>query len=403
MWLEFFISGAWLPLVWIYLPTLGFSGRQIALCGSAFPVSALIAIFAGNHFADRHFSAERFMAASHLVGGLALLGLYFTRDFRLFFALLLLHAICYVPTISIINSLAFTHLEDAQADFGRVRIGGTLGWMLASWPLYLVLRGATADGLPQALGHMFLIAGVASLVLAGVCLTLPRTPPTPAGAAREKLAWREALQVLGRSRILQVLCLVAWIESILHYGYSLLAGSFLQRAGIRSENIMPIMSLGQWAEIITMAGLGFMLRRLGWRRTMACGILGEAARYFLIAASNNHPVAIIAVQFLHGVCTAFFFAALCLFVDSAFPSGIRTSAQGLFNLVVLGLGDLTAKWLFMPLHSRLVHDGLIDYRLLLFLPVCVAVGAGVILLAGCRLPDEIPAKTAVARVDAAPG
>ena len=128
--LQFFVWGAWLPLIWSYMAGLGFTSVQIAWVGSAFAIASILAIFVGNQFVDRRFSAERFMAGSHLVGGLAMLGLYFTRDFPTFFALMLVHSICYVPTISVANSLAFTHLKDARREFGLVRMGGTIGWIL---------------------------------------------------------------------------------------------------------------------------------------------------------------------------------------------------------------------------------------------------------------------------------
>ncbi len=76
-----------------------------AFHGSGFAITSILAIFFGNQFVDRRFSAERFMAVSHLIGGLAMLGLYFTRDFPTFFALMLVHSICYVPTISVANSM----------------------------------------------------------------------------------------------------------------------------------------------------------------------------------------------------------------------------------------------------------------------------------------------------------
>ena len=82
MLLEFFIWGAWLPLVWGYLGGLGFTAVQISLVGSAFAISSVVAIFFSNQFADRNFAAERFMAVSHLVGGLAMLGLFFTKSSR---------------------------------------------------------------------------------------------------------------------------------------------------------------------------------------------------------------------------------------------------------------------------------------------------------------------------------
>jgi hypothetical protein len=221
MLLEFFIWGAWLPLIWGYMGGLGFTGTQIALIGSTFAIASVLAIFAGNQFVDRTFAAERFMAGSHLIGGLAMIGLFFTRDFTVFFMLMLVHSICYVPTISVANSLVFSHLKDAQAEFGRVRMGGTIGWILASWPLYFVLKGLSGAALQHALGYIFLVAGGASLLLAAFSLTLPHTPPKPAGGGAEKLAWREAFGVLLSKPFLLVLFIVTFIDSTIHNGYFL--------------------------------------------------------------------------------------------------------------------------------------------------------------------------------------
>ena len=75
MFLEFFIWGAWLPLIFGYLPSLGFNALQQSLILNAFPVAAILAMFFSNQFADRYFAAERFLAASHLIGGVAILAL----------------------------------------------------------------------------------------------------------------------------------------------------------------------------------------------------------------------------------------------------------------------------------------------------------------------------------------
>lgn len=389
MLLEFFIWGAWLPLIWGYMGGLGFTGSQIALIGSTFAIASVLAIFVGNQFVDRTFAAERFMAGSHLIGGLAMIGLFFTKDFSVFFTLMLIHSICYVPTISVANSLVFSHLKDAQAEFGKVRMGGTIGWILASWPLYFVLKGVSGDALQHALGYIFWVAGGASLLLAAFSLTLPHTPPKPAGAGTEALAWREALGVLLKKPYLLVLFIVTFIDSTVHNGYFLLTGGFLGHIGVKAENIMPIMSIGQVMEIVTMAGLGFFLKRLGWRWTMTFGILGHAARFLVFAFASNSVTAVVAVQLLHGICYAFFFATLYIFIDVAFPKDVRTSAQGLFNLLVLGLGDLAAKWLFIPLQAKLTHDNVVNYQQLMLVPAGLAVLAAVILLIGFNPPAEL--------------
>src|SRR6187401_964607 len=114
--LEFFIWGAWLPLIFGYLPSLGFSPGQQSWILNAFPIAAIVGMFFSNQFADRNFAAEKFLAFSHLVGGVAMLGLAFVpfnrpapaegvappnlydTSFWMFFGLMAIHCLLYVPT-----------------------------------------------------------------------------------------------------------------------------------------------------------------------------------------------------------------------------------------------------------------------------------------------------------------
>lgn len=384
--LQFAIWGAWLPLVWPYMEAIGFSGSQQAWIGSAFAIASIVGIFFSNQFADRRFSAERFLACSHLVGGLAMLGLWFTRDFWPFFGLMLVHSLFYVPTISVTNSLAFANLRDPQRDFGPVRMGGTIGWIAVSWPLYLLLQGASGEARIQALSSIFLVAGAASLLLAAYSLSLPHTPPRPAQTAEDRFAWLKAGRQLATPAVL-VLFVVTFIDATIHAGYFKLTGGFLGSVGFEEKWIMPIMSLGQVAEIGTMAVLGAVLAKLGWRTTMILGVLGHALRFAVFAFLPDNEWAIVVVQLLHGVCYAFFFATVYIFVDAVFPKDVRSSAQGWFNLLILGLGDLAANWLFLPLKDTLTTAGVIDYRTLFLVPVGMAL-AGAVLLAALFRPGE---------------
>jgi len=396
--LEFFIWGAWLPLIWGYMGKdgLAFTDAQITWVGSAFAIASIMGIFFSNQFADRNFSAEKFMSFSHLVGGLAILGMYWAKDFPTFFGLMLVHSLLYVPTISVSNSIAFAHLKDAQKEFGLVRMGGTIGWMLAAWPLYFVLEGKVGAEAVAASRNIFLVSGIASLVLAVFSLSLPHTPPKPAAAGESGFAWLRAAKFLKKPFLL-VLFLVTFIDSTIHNGYFLMAGGFLGSAtvGIEAQWIMPVMSIGQVAEILTMAVLGWFLSRMGWKTTMILGVLGHAARFAVFAFMPENQTMIILVQVLHGICYAFFFATLYIFIDAAFPKDVRSSAQGLFNLLVLGLGDLAAKWIFIPLQGNLTTDGVVNYKELFLWPTGMSLAAALLLLFAFWPPKELDAPAEV--------
>jgi len=386
--LEFFIWGAWLPPIFGYMPAIGFDGTQQALIGSAFAIASLGGIFFSNQFVDRSFAAEKFLAFSHLIGGVAMLGLFFVKDFPLFFGLMVVHSLFYVPTISVTNSLAFANLKNPAKEFGLIRMGGTIGWIAAQWPLYFILGGLSGDEAIRATRWVFVISAVASFLLAGFSLTLPHTPPKPAAGKGESLAWLKAGKLLGLPFLL-VLFIVTFIDATIHNGYFVFIFNFLAKIGIEPKWITPITSIGQIAEILTMAVLGAALARLGWKITMVIGILGHAARFAVFAFFPDNHAIIIAVQVLHGICYAFFFATLYIFIDAAFPKDVRTSAQGLFNLLVLGAGDLAAKWIFIPLTAKYTVDGVTDFRSLFLIPTGLALLGAVILAVGFWPPKSI--------------
>jgi hypothetical protein len=329
-----------------------------------------------------------------------------------------------VPTISITNSIAFANMKNPEKEFGIVRMGGTIGWILAAWPFtFIFVNWAAVDaahpaGLVDWLGKAlanpltgdaakvatkwtFIVAGLASLALAAFSLVLPRTAPKPAAAtgAVQQSAWLESLKLL-KHPFLLVLWLVTLVDSFVHNCYFNWTGVFLGTAkeaggvGIASNWITPVMSLGQIAEILTMFVLGATLRRFGWRTTMIVGILGHAARFAVYAFFPDSAAMIILVQVLHGVCYAFFFATVYIFVDAYCPKDIRSSAQGLFNLQILGVGALLANsicpWLIQKLYT---NGALVDFKGLFMVPLATASLAAVALALFFRPPTAGPGAT----------
>lgn len=379
--IEIFIWGAWQPKIFAYMGMLNFSANQQFAVGSIFGIASILGIFFSNQFADRNFSAERFLAFSHLVGGLAILGAAFVTDFKWFFALFLLHGLLYVPTLSVTNSLAFANLKDPAKEFGFVRMGGTIGWIVASWPFVFLLAGDRGAD-PNAVRWIFVVAAVASFVMAGFSLTLPHTPPRKDVHGLDKLAWMKAVKLLGIPYIL-LLFFVTFLDSVIHNGYFVVSDIYLtSRVGIEGNLSMVVMSLGQVAEIVTMVILGAVLARLGWKWTMIIGILGHAVRFAVFAFFPDTTWLIIAVQVLHGICYAFFFATVYIFVDAVFPKDVRASAQGLFNLLILGVGMVLASLVFPKLMVELADPvtKIVDWQKLFLVPTGLAL-LGIVLMA----------------------
>ena len=348
-------------------------------------------MFFSNQFADRNFARRKFLAVQPSGRRPGDARAAASREFLPFFVLMLVHCLLYVPTISITNSIAFANMKDAQKEFGIVRMGGTIGWILAAWPFTFILvdwdkvDAAHPQGLVNWLGTVLANPLTGDARQGRHALDVHRRRHRVAGARgvqpdaaahaaarsaarRGRPAWLEAFKLLKHPFVL-VLWLVTLVDSFVHNCYFNWTGVFLgtardgRRRGHSGNWIMPVMSIGQVAEILTMFVLGATLKRLGWRddddrrHPRPRGAV-RRVRVLPASAGADHLV-----QMLHGICYAFFFATVYIFVDAYFPKDVRASAQGLFNVQILGIGALLANsicpWLIQNVYT---HDGVTDFR-----------------------------------------
>ena len=131
MFLQYAIWGAWLPLLWTFLSGhRGFTPSEIGNMFAIGAVGAIVAPFIAGQIADRWFNTEKFLGISHILGGILVWQLASLETYNSFLVFSLLYSLIYSPTLSLTNSLAFHHLPDRDRDFGKIRVWGTIGWIV---------------------------------------------------------------------------------------------------------------------------------------------------------------------------------------------------------------------------------------------------------------------------------
>jgi len=174
------------------------------------------------------------------------------------------------------------------------------------------------------------------------CLFLPHTPPKK--NATEKLAFKKAFALFQKPAF-TVLVITSLIVSVIHQIYFLQAGPFLSHIGLKDSQIGPATTIGQFAEILTMAFLGYFLKRFGFRKVITIGIFAYFARYMVFGTTSLPVWLIVVSQVFHGFCYAFFFAAAFIYVDKVADEDVRHSAQTVFGIIILGGGPVLSGFL----------------------------------------------------------
>tara|TARA_B100001146_G_C16191443_1_gene439316 strand:+ start:419 stop:1684 length:1266 start_codon:yes stop_codon:yes gene_type:complete len=379
MFLQYALWGAWLPVTARYLSAsvaeggLGFTGSQIGMTlGLAGSIGAVMAPFIAGQIADRYFSTERILAFLVTAGGVVKWITSYQTEYSAWLVLSIIYSVLYMPTLALSNSITFSHIDDQENDFPKIRIWGTIGWIVASWVFPMIwlqtnlnfqwmppfIVGAEVPNVTSRLADALKFSGLISITYGAFCFLLPHTPPKK--DATEKLAFKKAFKLF-RFSSFTTLVIASLAVSVIHQIYFLQTGPFLSHIGILDSQIGPAMTIGQFAEILTMAYLGFFLKRLGFKKVITIGVAAYFMRYAIFGTESFPVWVIVASQAFHGFCYAFFFAAAFIYVDKLADEDVRHSAQTVFGIIILGGGPVIGGWLSGYLQNIYTVENIFNY------------------------------------------
>lgn len=342
MFLEFFIWGAWYSTVAVYMSVNGMENLT-HWPFTVNPIAAIIAPFFVGFIADRYFATEKVLGFLHILGAVFMFLTPMAVNSPLVFILLLLaYNICYMPTMSLANSLSFHHIDDQEKDFPIIRVFGTIGWIVAGLVISFVLGYFLAENvIPEETALPLYLTSAASLLLGLYSFTLPHTPPPAEG---EKVSVRsivgiDAIKKLG-SKSFYVFLFSSFLICIPLAAYYNFTQIFLGDTGF--SNIAATLTIGQMSEALFMVLIPAMFVRLGVKWMLAAGMFAWVLRYAFFAVGATDPIIwmIITGIALHGICYDFFFVTGQIYVDKKAPENIRGQAQGLIILITYGVGML---------------------------------------------------------------
>ena len=329
--LQFFIWGSWFVTAGTYLQqTLGFSGLEVGMVYGTTAIAATISPFLLGVVADRFLSVEKLLGMLHLVGGVLLFTLAKLQTFEVFYPVMLVYVLCYLPTFSLSNSLCFHHIEDTKRDFPRVRVWGTISWILAG--LLIGWLDVENQALP------FKIAAVCSVLQGLYAFTLPATPPQERQENLLQSLRGPDMQALFRDQSLIVMIAAIAMICIPSAYYYSFVNSFLNEQGV--VNAAGKMGLGQITEIIFMLSLPWFFRKLRLKTILFIGLLSWGLRYgcFIIGLHYGSELWYLIGLLFHGGAYIFSMLSAQIYLDTRVPKHLRSTGQGFYSLLTLGIG-----------------------------------------------------------------
>ena len=400
MFLQFFIWGAWYATGGNYMRQQGMTD-EIYLAYMASPIGSIVAPFFLGMIADRFFAVQKVLGFMHVVSGLFVFLAPFAAErvgsTPLFLAFLLLHMLCYMPTVGLAMATSFHLLPNKEREFPLVRMFGTIGWIAAGIIVSRLLQGDTT-ALPMY------ISGVGGLIMGAYCLTLPNVPPAGAGKkfSVRDIIGLDALKYLN-SRPFIVFIMSVMLTSIPLATYFAYVPLFLRDAGV--ENPAFKMTFGQMSEVLCLMALPWFFMRLGVKGVLIAGMTAWIVRYSLFALGAPDAVTwmLILGIMLHGPCYDFVYVAGQVYIDRRASVAIRAQAQGLFVLATYGvgqgLGTIAAGLIFNSIMAGTSGaEALDEWVTFWIVPLVFAVAVLIWFVSGFK--DESPAGKAGAVVTA---
>ncbi|MBL8860009.1 MAG: MFS transporter [Planctomycetes bacterium] len=359
MFLQYAIWGAWLPILFPFLQQhRGFSNEEIGTMFMVGAIGAILAPFLAGQIADRFFATEKYVALSHLVGAVLMWKLADIETYHGFLWFSLAYSLVYCPTMPLTNAIAFHHLSDRDRDFGRVRLWGTIGWIVVGIAVgqWLLHHHTPAGDPPQAAldaayaagrADAFRLSAILGAIMGVFSFTLPHTPPM---RGAQKNATFEALGEIKYQPLISLFLISVPIACIHQFYFVHTSGflsAFQSKAATTINSIFGVgggglMTIGQMSEIVVLAVIPFVAKRVPRKSILLVGCAAYALRMLVFANVEAWSLpAIPALMFgvaLHGVCFGCFIFVAFMIVDEETSPDVRASAQSLYNLVIVGVG-----------------------------------------------------------------
>ena len=319
--------GAYMPYWGPYLEARGFSAVQMGIVFSLVGLTRAFMPVVWGVWGDRMDSRIALIRWAAMASLVLFMVIPFADGVFWVGVLMIAYVLFWHALLPQFEVIALNHLALRGADYSRVRLWGSIGFVVAVLGLGAALDRTGILALPFLVGSFWV----------GMVWLAFRVPDAPAPTQVESEPPVSIYTVLKRPEVLALLavCLCSQMSFAPYYNFFTL---FLVKHGYSQSAGGLLWSLGVVAEIGLFLVMGRVLARFGARRVMILALAATVVRWTATALLVDVLAVLVLVQLSHALTFGAYHAVAIQYVQRLFPRALQGRGQAIYNAVAYGVG-----------------------------------------------------------------
>ncbi len=330
--LYFSALGSFLPYWSLYLESLGFDASQIGELMALLVGTKIIAPNFWGWIADRSGRPMQVIRTTSLLATISFLGVFQDPGFFWMAGVTLVFGVFWNAALPQFEALTLAHLQADPHVYSRVRLWGSVGFVVTVLLAGRFFEDHAITGLPIVIAALLAGIWLASLVVPGRPAAIAMSGPTPRLGA-----------ILRQPVVLAFLAVVCLVQ-VAHGPYYVFYSIYLKDHGYGNSEIGQLWSLGVISEIVLFMYMPALLKRFSLRLILLVSVLSGVLRWVLTGYCIDQPLILVLVQLLHATTFGSTHIAAIHIVHQYFPRGSHGRGQALYSSMSFGLGGMAGSF-----------------------------------------------------------
>ena len=321
----YFFVGSFVPYWGIYLQSENFSPSSIGILLSLFQISRIVAPNFWGWLADHTGHRVKWIKLTSFLGLIGFIGVFWAKGFFWIFLVMSALSLFTSSTLPLAESLTLAHLATTDGHYSRIRLWGSIGFIVAS--LFL---GYLID--LQGINILLWVLLIAQAIIFFLSNTIPETQEIH--HTKNHIPIWKIIKIPSVVALLIGCTLMVSAHGVLYNFYSI----YLKEHGYSSATIGWLWAVGVICEILIFMLMPKILRRYSLKTILLMSLFLGVIRFILIGASPDRLYLLFIAQMFHAATFGSFHAASIEVIAYFFKGRNQTRGQAIYNSVAYGIG-----------------------------------------------------------------